>query len=192
MAKRNIDFFAGGYYHAYNRGANREPIFRCDENYAFLERRMEQYAAQFDLKVIAYCLMPNHYHLVLRQDGKNPCGLFVQALFNSYAKAFNKMYDRSGTLFEGPFRALAVTGEEYLVHLCRYVHRNPLDAHLVSNLQGWPHSNYLEWIGQRDSAFVDRDLVSAHFATAEAYSSFVLEYSPTKRMERAIRTLTFE
>lgn len=192
MACRKVVFVQGGYYHVYNRGANRTPIFRSDENYHFLLRRISQYVESMQVAVIAYCLMPNHYHFVLRQDGEIPLGNFIQAVFNSYTKAFNKMYDRRGTLFEGPFRAIAVDEEEYLIHLCRYVHRNPQEAGLVTNPNEWPYSNYLEWIGQCGGTLVDREFVCSRFAAPQAYIQFVLEYAPPARIEHAVRQLSFE
>jgi REP element-mobilizing transposase RayT len=102
MARRKVAFVEGGHYHIYNRGANRQPIFRDDENYRFLLGRVKEAAAEWQASVLAYCLMPNHFHFVLRQDSEHPLSGFVQAVFNSYTKAFNKRYERSGTLFEGP------------------------------------------------------------------------------------------
>jgi putative transposase len=189
MARRAVPFIQGNYYHVYNRGASRQSIFRSDENYLFLLQRVKRCVAEWQTTVIAYCLMPNHYHFVLRQDGECPLSSFVQAVFNSYTKAFNKMYRRSGTLFEGPFRALHVAKDEYLVHLCRYVHRNPLEAGLVTSLDDWPYSNYLEWIGRRDGALVDRRFVRGYFASPEEYTRFVVEVAPPKWMERAVRPL---
>ncbi len=192
MARRKVAFVQGSYYHIYNRGANREPIFRSDENFRFLTQRLKEYTSEWQVTVIAYCLMPNHYHMVLRQDGASALSGFVQAVFNSYSKAFNKMHARRGTLFEGPFRANAVLKDEYLVHLCRYVHRNPLDAHLVTNLNDWLYSNYLEWTDQRSGTLVDREFVSSHFPTPQTYTRFVPEYTPSKHLERAIRVLSDE
>jgi len=190
MSRRKVIFVQGGYYHLYNRGADRQLIFRSDENYRFLLKRVKNYADEWLVSVIAYCLMPNHYHFVLRQDGDSPLSNFAQAVFNSYTKAFNKMYDRSGTLFEGPFQAIAVTEEVYLTHLCRYVHRNPLEAHLVVNPNDWPYSNYSEWIDQREGTLVDREFVRDRFATPEAYIKFVMEYEPPERLERIVRQMS--
>ncbi len=192
MARRAVPFVQGNYYHAYNRGADRQPIFRSDENYLFLLQRVKHCAVDWQVAVVAYCLMPNHYHFVLRQDGELPLSDFIQAVFNSYTKAFNKVYSRSGTLFEGPFRALHVAKDEYLVHLCRYVHRNPLEAGLVTSLDDWPYSNYLEWIGQRDGTLVDREFVRGYFASPEEYVRFVVEVAPPKWVERAVRPLLCE
>jgi REP element-mobilizing transposase RayT len=189
MARRKVAFVKGGHYHIYNRGANRQPIFRDDENYRFLLARVKEAAAEWQASVLAYCLMPNHFHFVLRQDGDRPLSGFMQAVFNSYTKAFNKRYQRSGTLFEGPYRALAVTTQEYLLHLCRYVHRNPLDAGLVARLGDWPYSNYSEWVKARQGTVVDRAFVRSRFSTPEAYTRFVVEYTPPDRLERLVRQL---
>ncbi len=189
MARRKIAFTQGGHYHIFNHGANRQPIFRENENYRFLLCRVKAAAAEWRVSVLAYCLMPNHYHFVLRQDGERSVSGFMQAIFNSYAKAFNKRYKRTGTLFEGPYWALAVTTEEYLTHLCRYVHRNPLNANLIAHLSEWPYSNYPEWIEARQGALVDRDFVRSRFPTPKAYERFVLEYTPPERLERLVRRL---
>lgn len=192
MARRTVKFIQGGYYHIYNRGVNREPIFRTGENYRFLLERLAESATRLQMAVVAYCLMPNHYHFVLRQDGDDPIDACIQAVFNSYSKAFNQVYRRSGTLFEGPFKAIAVTRDDYLTHLCRYVHRNPLDARLVGQLEEWPYSNYLEWIEKRDEKLIDRAFARALFPSPGAYQDFVLNYTPQEHTERAVRALAFE
>jgi len=91
MARRQVEFAQGEYYHIYNRGCNRELIFRSEENYLFLLGRVKRYLRDHQVSVIAYCLMPNHYHFLLRQDDARPIGSFIQAIFNSYSKAFNNI-----------------------------------------------------------------------------------------------------
>jgi putative transposase len=189
MARRKIAFAQSEYYHIYNRGVNRQPVFRCADNYEFLLYRVKQYAVQWQIVVIAYCLMPNHYHFVLLQAGEHAISHFVQSLFNSYTKAFNSMYDRKGTLFEGPFRAAHVTDDVYLLHLCRYVHLNPLEAGLVTDLRDWPYSNYLEWIEQRNGTLVDREFVSSHFPTPAEYIQFVRDHTPPKQVATALQKI---
>lgn len=180
MARRNVEFTQGNYYHVYNRGAERQLIFRTEDNYKFLLRKVRKYSIKFSITIIAYCLMPNHYHFLLCQDGDHTISDFIQAVFNSYSKAFNKMYNRSGTLFEGPFKAVLIDNEAYLLHICRYIHRNPLDAGLVGKLIDWPYSNYLEWIGARDSFFIDRAFIEDNFSSPHEYTNFLMEYKPPK------------
>ncbi len=192
MSRRKVNFTQGGYYHIYNRGANRERIFQSDENYRFLLQRVKENISPFQVSVIAYCLMPNHYHFVLRQEGEKPLSGFMHAIFNSYSKAYNKMYNRSGTLFEERFKAIEVDRDEYLLHLCRYVHRNPLDAKVVSNLKDWKFSNYLEWIGKRNGVLVDHEFVREFFKTPMQYIEFVHDYFPPKELEARVRQLAGE
>ena len=192
MARRKVKFLAGHYYHVYNRGSNRELIFRKPENYKFLLTRVKEYSSRFEIAVIVYCLLPNHYHFLLRQDGEHTFSKFIQGIFNSYTKALNKAFNRKGTLFEGPFKALLVEKETHLLHLCRTIHRNPLEAGLVTSLDDWPYSNYLEWVGRRSGNLYDEKFVQNHFVTSDEYESFVLDYFPSKSVNQTIQTLSLE
>lgn len=176
MPYRRIQFAQGQYYHVYNRGSGRQPIFREEDNYLFTLRLVRKYASALGITVVAYCLMPNHYHLLLRQDGADAAGLLPQRIFNSYTKAFNKRYGRSGTLFEGRYKAIYVDKDHYLLHLCRYIHANPVKHGVVRRLKKWLYSNYLEWIGARHGTLVDQDFVREHFPVPQAYAQFVLDY----------------
>jgi putative transposase len=192
MSKREVVFLPDQYYHIYNRGANRDLIFRCDDNYLFLLKRIKQYVAEYEIAMISYCLMPNHYHFVLRQGSEKQISAFIQAVFNSYTKAFNKMYERTGTLFEERFRAIAIERFDYLLHLCRYVHRNPLEAGLVKHPGQWQFSNYLEWIGQRKGTLVDKEFVHENFPDPSEYEEFVMTYIPPEKINKSLQKLTFE
>jgi len=171
--KRRTQFHPGNYYHIYNRGANRQNIFREADNYHFLLKRIGRAVNEMAVSIIAYCLMPNHYHFLLRQNSDDSISDMIQGIFNSYSKAFNKKYNRSGTLFEGPFQSIHVDKENYLIYLCRYIHRNPMEAGLVSQPERWPYSNYLEWIEARAGKLVDPDFVRSYFKTPDEYIDFV-------------------
>jgi len=192
MARRKVKFLAEHYYHVYNRGTNRELIFREPENYRFLLSRVKNYSSRFNITVIAYCFMPNHYHFLLRQEGMESISAFVQRTINSYTKAFNKAYQRTGTLFEGPFKSLHIERDSHLIYLCRYIHRNPLEAGLVTNLDNWPYSNYLEWVGRRCGTLYDAKFVQTHFVNSDEHEQFVLEYIPSKNIAKAIQNLSLE
>jgi REP element-mobilizing transposase RayT len=176
MPRRKTEFAPGQYYHIYNRGPGRQQIFREEENYLYLLRLVKTYTHQLQVAVIAYCLMPNHYHFLLRQDGEESAGLLPQLAFNRYTKAFNKRYGRTGTLFEGRYRSIWVDRTEYLFHLCRYIHANPVKAGFASRLEDWPFSNYLEWVGKRDGTLVDRRFVEESFPQKDRYREFVEDY----------------
>ena len=165
----------GCYYHFYNRGRSRLSIFKEPDNYLFVLKKAKRYLREFDLAMIAYCLMPNHYHFLVRQDGDQSAGQLPQRVFNSYSKAYNKRFDHSGTLFEGPYKVKLVESDSHLLHLCRYIHNNPVKDGLVGEPSDWPYSNYLEWVGLRDGTLFEQDFVKAHFPTVNLYRDFVME-----------------
>ncbi len=175
MASRIPVYRQDGYYHIYNRGCHRAFIFQEKDNYLFVIQKIKHYIPILQLTVIAYCLMPNHYHLLVRQDGEKPAGLLPQRVFNSYSKAYNKRYEHSGTLFEGSYKAKEITSDAHLLHLCRYIHGNPVKDGLVADPADWPYSNYLEWIGQRRGSLFDHNFVWLNFDTPEIYRDFVFD-----------------
>lgn len=164
---------AGHYYHVYNRGCNRERIFARDDNYLYLLKQIKRLLLGAPVGMIAYCLMPNHYHFLLRADSDDAIGRFIQRLFNGYVQAFNRQQGRSGTLFEGRAKSIEVDDERYAIYLCRYIHLNPVVAGLVNRPEDWPYSNYLEWIGKRAGTLLDRDFVQLHYARPAEYEAFV-------------------
>ena len=173
MPRRRITFAKGSYYHIYNRGAGRQPIVREERNYHQIVRLLGTVSAECNVSVIAYCLLPNHYHWLLRQDGETAVGDVPRRVFGSYSQAFNKAYRRTGTLFEGTFKAILVDSEAYLCTLCRYIHRNPVKHGLVAASEEWPFSNYLEWVGQRSGRLFERQFARGYFPSAADYAAFV-------------------
>jgi REP element-mobilizing transposase RayT len=181
-------YLPGHYYHIYNRGAHKAAIFHEEDNYLFVLRKMKKYLRELALTMIAYCLMPNHYHYLVRQDGEHRAGLLPQRVFNSYSKAYNKRYDHSGTLFQGPYEVILVDKTEYLLHLCRYIHANPIKDGLVVSLEAWPYTNYAEWLGLRPGTMIDRQFVQSYFPNPADYTTFVLDYLKTRDLPDDIQT----
>jgi putative transposase len=180
MPPRMMSFTPGQYYHIYNRGSARQPIFFEEENYHYLLRLFKKYSQTMAITVIAYCLMPNHYHFLVRQDGETSAGLLFQRVFNAYTKAINKRYERTGTLFQGRYRCILLVKTAHLFQLCRYIHANPVRASLVTYPEQWPYSNYREWIGLRPGTLWDLDFVRTNFGTPNEYIEFVQEYLSSK------------
>ena len=114
-------------------------------------------------------------------------GLLPQRVFNAYSKSYNPRYDHSGTLFEAPYEAVLVDSENYLLHLCRYIHANPVKHELVTGLEDWPYSNYPEWIGVRDGELFDRDFVASYFPKPKEYRAFISDYLETRHIPEEIR-----
>ena len=179
MPQRNTDLCAGEYYHLYNRGHNRERICFERENYAFFLRRLRKYVVPI-ADVVAYCLMPTHYHLLVLLKEAD-LSHRMQLLSISYTKAMNKRYDRVGSLFQGAFQAKHVDENNYLVHLSRYIHLNPVLGGLVERPEDWEFSSYREYIGMRDGTLPQPEIVLTQFPSAEAYREFVESYVVQER-----------
>jgi len=130
MGQRRIPLQTGNFYHVYNRGNNRQIIFFERENYIYFLRLIREHLIKNSVDIIAYCLMPNHYHLLvyLRDETLSDA---MKSLSLSYTKAINKRFNRSGVLFQGRFQSIHISQTDYLVNLSQYIHLNPVKASLV-------------------------------------------------------------
>ena len=125
MPRRITPLIPDEYYHLYNRGHNRDRIFFERENYDYFLRRLCKYVVPEHAIVVAYVLMPNHYHFILRVVTQH-LSQAMQRFGISYTKSINKRMNRTGNLFQGAFQAKLIDSVEYLLHLSRYVHLNPV------------------------------------------------------------------
>jgi REP element-mobilizing transposase RayT len=139
----------GQYYHIYNRGNNKEPLFKESRNYAYFLKLYTKYINPV-ADTYAYCLLNNHFHLLVRirdcqsfEDWQSlPPSRSFSNLFSTYTKAFNKAYKRTGSLFEKPFKRKLVDDTSYLIHLTTYIHQNPQKHGFVDDFRNWPYSSY--------------------------------------------------
>jgi REP element-mobilizing transposase RayT len=135
------------YYHIYNRGNNRESLFHEERNYRYF---LELYAQHVHpiADTFAYCLMKNHFHLLVRVKDLTGAGDTRDAsqhfsnLFNAYARAFNRTCGRTGALFHRPFERIEVTSDRYFTNLVFYIHFNPQKHKFVDDFRDWPYSSY--------------------------------------------------
>ena len=165
---------AGCLYHVFNRGNNRENLFKESPNYAFFLERYVRHAGPF-VDTVCYCLMPNHFHLLIRvkqeeawPTGRSPARAFGN-FFASYAKSMNNRYSRTGSLFENRFKRLPVDEARYAARLVCYIHSNSQKHGFTTDFRTWPHSSYKALQAEELPAFVRRDLAYGLFGGRDGF-----------------------
>ena len=186
-----MQYTEGCYYHVFNRGAHKEPIFFEEENYRYLITLFTKYSIQYKVTIAAYCCMPNHYHLIIKQNEFGSIASFLKTIFNAYTQAINKRFGLSGTLFQGQAKVKEIDSDSYCLQVIRYIHLNPLTAKLAKSLEKWSYSNYLEWVGKRDGDLMDSQRRDSYFKNGEDYRRFVEDYIEEKDKQN-IATYLFE
>jgi len=204
------------FYHVFNRGIERRAIFSNKREfdralntlkyyrYANVPFKFSKFLVQteenktnllksFNIKenelveIIAYCLMPNHFHLLLKQIKDNGISKFISNLTNSYTKYFNTKHERVGALMQGIFKAVRVETDEQLIHLSRYIHLNPVSSFVIKeqDLNNYPWFSYREYLGLEKDEFCAKEYVLNNFKTKEDYQKFVLDQlSYAQELER--------
>ncbi len=138
--------YPGAIYHVTSRGDRREAIYRDDDDRRLHLAVIEQTMLRFDAQVLAYCLMGNHYHLVLHTRQANLSRL-MRHLNGVFTQAINRRHELAGHVFQGRFKAILVDRDAYLLALCRYVERNPVAAGVVMSVADWPWSSFAAHAG---------------------------------------------
>jgi putative transposase len=182
MPRRAVAFVAGEYYHLYDRGVHRNQVFHDRGEYLLFLTKWRQHISPGQITVIAYCLMPNHYHLLVKA-GDNALAKHMHRFGLALVKAWNRIRGQSGVAFEGNFCAVHVDREEYLLHLTRYIHRNPLEAQLVVHPEEWEYSSYPEYLGIRQGSLPQMDSVLSQFSDRTHYRTFVEQQSDPGKIQ---------
>ena len=188
------------HYHIYNRGVDKRNIFLDDLDFAYFlhilkkyfAKNIEIYDEQFGkyrivenpdslsakVSLECYCLMPNHFHLLVYQISNRSIDELMRKVTTSYSIYFNKKYNRQGTLFQGRYKAVIIRGENQLIYLSKYIHVNPLDS-LLNNfpkLSLYRWSSYADYIGLRNTVWLDKERILSLFSTNTydlSYRSFI-------------------
>lgn len=199
-AKNSLkEYSPDSYYHVYNRGVAKQNIFLDDQDYkTFLSyfklyltlpdlqgqslqvspsKKLKNYSQE--LKLLAYCLMPNHFHLFVFQKETNSMANFLRSLATKYSMYFNRKYKRVGHVFQGRYKAVMVTNESQFIYLSKYIHRNPLNTLPAGTvLAGYKYSSYPNYLGRFHQDWVDMNDILSYFSKqrqAESYRKFVEE-----------------
>ena len=168
MPPRILPLTSGNAYHIYNRGVNKDPIFLEDCHYSMFLFRLREHI-QDKAEVIAYCLMPNHFHLLLQISSEGFVNSALQPFLVSYAKAFSNQIGRVGPLFQGRYKANLIHDDTYLLDCVKYIHLNPVKAGLVINPVQWTYSSYRDYVNVKKSTFVNTSTVMQFFDSQEEF-----------------------
>lgn len=207
------EYHESGYYHLYNRGVNKKLIFLDDQDYKnflyylkvylcseelqveylklYPSRKLKNYCNR--LKLLAYCLMPNHFHLLVWQKDAEAINYFMRSLTVKYAMYFNKKYKRIGPLFQGVYKAVRVTSEPQLIYLSKYIHRNPIKLTSGRVLEVYKYSSYQNYVGLFNQEWVKREEILDFFSQthySNSYKNFVEEMD--ERDLLMVKDLTIE
>lgn len=142
MGRKPRVHFPGAVYHVFARGVDRRPIFIDDEDRRSFLKRLRRIESDAGARIIAYCLMGNHFHLAI-QVGVVPLSMIMQRVLSGYCMRFNRRHARTGHLFEARHHANLRLDDRYLLGLINYIHMNPVRAGLVSSPGDWPWSSYV-------------------------------------------------
>lgn len=193
-------FRAGEYYHIYNRGDNKEQIFLDDQDYLNFLKRLKLALGIADIRtelriiplpansfdILAYCLMPNHFHFLIKQNTNLAIGELISKVCTSYVKYFNKRYERVGNLFQDIFKAKHIDSDEYITYLSAYIHNNPSDPF------NYAYSSLLNYLTATNDVLCNKDFILKYFnSDTIAYKNFVESCSDEKILLN-IKHLTFE
>ena len=208
---RKIKFLNDNYYHIYNRGTEKRQIFLDNLDYLRfihylyefndkkfdrnISRKIERGSASFiqgprDLlvEIIAFCLMPNHFHLILKQLKNDGIAQFMQKVGTGYTMFFNNKNKRSGVLFQGKFKAISVENDEYLMHLSRYIHLNPVELiepgwktegikdwiKVKEFLRSYRWSSYLDYTGIKNfPSLINKEIIVSYFKDEASHTNFI-------------------
>ena len=153
MPRKPRIHFPGAIYHSILRGNNRRNIFFSNEDRLQFYSLLEEGISRFRYHIHAFCLMTNHVHLLI-EISDITLSKIMQNLSFRYAQWINKKLNQIGHLFQGRYKAILVQNQDYLVHLCRYIHLNPLKAKLVQNLADYPWSSHQTYLGKEELNWV--------------------------------------
>lgn len=200
MPGRNIVklYTPESFYHVYNRGVNRRVIFKDKADYAYFCALLARHLSvkpvhdakgrpyphlREQLDLLAFCLMPNHFHLMLYQkDSEYALAELMRSIGTAYTLYFNKKYRRRGPLFENHYRAVLVHSDAYLQHISRYIHLNH------KQYKTWPHSSYAAFVQPMSAPdWLDTEVVLGLFDSHKQYLDFVDDYEDARRALEAIK-----
>jgi putative transposase len=195
----------------YNRGVEKRSIFLDTQDYVVFRHYLKSYLLPPDhpsqkqlprglllalqrcdlsrrVALLAYCLMPNHFHLVIKQLDEEGMKEFVKRLSNAYVAYFNRRYERVGSLFQGPYRAVLIEGGGQALYLTRYLHRDALEllaSQGITTLEDYPYSSYAEYLGRRTTEWLSAGEILSYLPELQENSPGISTYQQFVEDDRA-------
>ena len=222
MPGRSVLLVTNQIYHVFNRGIDRRITFTTKREFSramdavtfyrfeklpvrlsqllsfHIDRKNEILDKLVDsekiVQIFCCCLMPNHFHFLLRQQKDNGISKYLSNLQNSYTRYFNTRHERDGSLFMDQFKAVRIETDEQLLHVSRYIHLNPYTSYVVKSLQeleSYRWSSFSDYLSDK-KGFVDKDFILEFFKNKEQYKKFVFDQADYQRDLHEIKHLTFE
>lgn len=193
------EFVEDSYYHVFNRGVEKRDIFLDDQDYTVFLGLLKQYLTgeassasnnrhkpidlSAEVSLLSYCLMPNHFHLLLYQASESGVTKLLRRVSVGYAMYFNNRYDRVGGLYQGRYKAKLVNKDEYLHHVSRYIHLNPGEKYKT-----WPYSSYKNYTGEKNSSWLKtHDLLKVFDGNGKDYLDYTNDYFASERELQILR-----
>jgi putative transposase len=193
---RNKIYDADSYYHIYNRGVNKRVIFKDKQDYAVFVTLLRRYldkehfkdrwgreyeSLREEIELLAFCLMPNHFHLLIYQHDPQGITHLMHRVSSAYSIYFNKKHKRTGHLFQERFKASSIVQDNYLLHISRYIHLNPPDY------QNWEFSSLPYYTDKMHAGWINPKRILDLFEAGE-YKDFVSDYEDHKKLQDEIKT----
>lgn len=193
-SKNSLKLYSeNGYYHIYNRGVAKSEIYLSDQDYHVFINYLREYLSPpvaptpeeirkmdykyirknyyDEIELLSFCLMPNHFHLLLKQKQAHSIEKFMRSLLTRYSVYFNKHYDRVGHLFQGVYKGILIGNDEYLWWLSRYIHRNPLEIKKYpQQLTNYQYSSYPTYLNKEVYPWIRPQIILANI---KDYRNFV-------------------
>lgn len=214
MVYHQTIFANGEYYHVFNRGVEKRRTFLTKRDFYRFTNTLAYYlnpknTARYSFKdrtifkknvlqkpqpvsLLCYVLMPNHFHLLIKQITEKGITNFLSKIANSYTKYFNTKNKRVGPLFQGTFKAVRIEDQDQLLHVSRYIHLNPLGDYLVKDLDSYYYSSFLEYSGKTTDGICKTVEILSNFKSNQEYRSFVLGQEKLNKEFTKIDGLTLD
>lgn len=223
MARRRIVLATDEIYHIFTRGVAKQPIFTNSYDYIRIIDLLKYYRftnpplrfshfyrlhhnqkkdllenvikkTPIFVEILAFCFMPNHFHLLIKQSEDNGISKFMSNFLNSYVRYYNTKHKRVGPLFQSNFKTVRIENNEQLIHINRYIHLNPTTSYLIKTeeLEKYPWSSLPYYLGHKETDFIKSDLILKQFKDRPSYREFIYNQIDYQKKLGEIKHLALE